>query len=413
MKKHLFLSTLALSSLTFATQEFKVWHHATGNKSEIQYIEDAVKRYNSSQNKYKVSQIDYIPEGSYMQTVKAAGLSGKLACVFKVDQPQIPSLAWSKQVEPLDVRLKPGILNKLNDGAKGIYKNHVYSAGQFDVSLAFFAKKSILKKYDIRQATLERPYTKKEFTQILKKLKDSSDFKYPFDMTMGWGGEWAAYAYAPLLQSAGGDLINRSNFQEAEGVLNGRAGLVWAQWFANLFKKGYVNKRSENVRGLTLGDVAIQYIGSWEAPNYIKDIGEDDLAIMPPVDLGTGPKVGNGSWHFAMSSSCQNKTAAADFLNFLLSDKEIAAISNATGLLPTSNTAAKMVDFMKKPMYKKFFKYAQSISVRRPETPAYPTISSVFTKLVFNLRDGIDPQEALDTAVDAIEQDITDNKGYK
>ena len=40
-------------------------------------------------------------------------------------------------------------------------------------------------------------------------------------MATGWTGEWWPYGYSPFLQSFGGDLINRSDYKSAEGVLHG------------------------------------------------------------------------------------------------------------------------------------------------------------------------------------------------
>ena len=48
----------------------------------------------------------------------------------------------------------------------------------------------------------------------------------------------------------------------------------------------------------------------------------------------------------------------------------------------------------------------------RPETPAYPVISSAFDKAAQDIIDGLDPQDALDGAVDTIELNIEDNNGY-
>ena len=48
----------------------------------------------------------------------------------------------------------------------------------------------------------------------------------------------------------------------------------------------------------------------------------------------------------------------------------------------------------------------------RPETPAYPVITSSFEKAVNDILDGGDVQDSLDKAVEAIERNIEDNNGY-
>jgi multiple sugar transport system substrate-binding protein len=55
---------------------------------------------------------------------------------------------------------------------------------------------------------------------------------------------------------------------------------------------------------------------------------------------------------------------------------------------------------------------AEAFALVRPETPGYLTISSQFEQAGLKIRDGGDVQNALDDAVDAIEQDIQDNSNY-
>ena len=51
-------------------------------------------------------------------------------------------------------------------------------------------------------------------------------------------------------------------------------------------------------------------------------------------------------------------------------------------------------------------------SVPRPQTPAYPVITSAFQQAFIDIRNGGDVQNALDKAAAEIDQDIRDNKGY-
>ena len=62
---------------------------------------------------------------------------------------------------------------------------------------------------------------------------------------MAWTGEWYPYAFSPFLQSFGGDLIDRSTFQTAEGTLNGEAAVAWGEWWQKLFTEGYAPGTSQ------------------------------------------------------------------------------------------------------------------------------------------------------------------------
>ena len=48
----------------------------------------------------------------------------------------------------------------------------------------------------------------------------------------------------------------------------------------------------------------------------------------------------------------------------------------------------------------------------RPRTPAYPIISSAFAEAFHDVRHGAVVQNALDKAVEVIDQDLRDNQGY-
>jgi multiple sugar transport system substrate-binding protein len=97
----------------------------------------------------------------------------------------------------------------------------------------------------------------------------------------------------------------------------------------------------------------------------------------------------------------------------MISTKEIAAFSVETGLMPTSEAAADVT-----PMYRvggygrDYFEFARRFAVLRPETPAYPLISSSFERAMKEVREGGDAAEALDRAVEAIQQDLKRNRDY-
>ena len=52
------------------------------------------------------------------------------------------------------------------------------------------------------------------------------------------------------------------------------------------------------------------------------------------------------------------------------------------------------------------------VAVTRPETPAYPTITTAFAEAVQNIVNGADVKTELDKVVQKIDQDIEDNRGY-
>ena len=391
-----------------------LWTHSAGNPLEIDALKKEVAAFNASQSQYQVV-IQSFPQASYNTSVSAAALAHKLPCLMDLDNPTVANFAWSKYVQPLpitdaDVQAM-GIINS----AIGRYQGKIYSLGQFDVALTMFARKSILEKYNIRIPTLDQPWTLSEFNGILAKLKSTGAFQYPFDLNPQYTGEWWPYAYSPMLQSFGGDLINRSSLTTANGVLNSPAAVQWGQWFQGLFKNGYANAKPSSDQGFLQGKIPLWYTGSWAADSVVQKYGKDAL-FLPPVNFGTGTKIGGGSWEWGTSASCTQQQAQGGwlFIKSLMQPANIALLDNATGLIPTTPAAAALVPrYATGGAYRILFDMLQRFTVMRPATPAYLTISSQFEQAGLAISQGTDVQTALNNAVNAIDTNIQDHNNYQ
>ena len=392
-----------------APEELHVWRHETGD-SEMVASAHAVERFNGKQNRWRVV-VETLPQGSYQQAVTAAAMTRKLPCVLDLDQPSVPNFAWAGHIQPLEGRLRPAGADALIAGGRSTLKGKLYAVGQFDVALALFARKSVLQKYGVRVATLEQPYTATEFRDILRRLKKQG-VRYPLDLNGQRNGEWVPYAFSPWLQSAGADLIDRKTFKVADGVLNSDKALAVLDYYRSLFEERLASRRPVDEQAFLSGRAVFNYNGSWADNEYRRKF-KDDLVALPPPAFGDKPRIGAGSWQWAVSSSCPHPDGARQFLEHLISTDEIAAFSAETGLMPTSEAAADAT-----PMYRVggagrgYFEFARQFAVLRPETPAYPIISSSFERAMKEVREGGDAADALDRAVEAIQQDLKRNRDY-
>jgi multiple sugar transport system substrate-binding protein len=390
--------------------ELTLWTHNAGNKAELAAIEKIVDDYNASQDKNTVK-VQAFPQDSYNDSVVAAASAGKLPCIVDIDGPNVPNWAWAKYLAPLDLSVD---LDKNLPSTLGKWNDKTYSVGYYDVALATFARKSVLDAAGIRVATAEEPWTRDELDSALAALKAEGTWDYPLDLGTAGTGEWLPYAYSPFLQSFGGDLVNRDDYQSADGVLNGPEAVEWATWFQGLIEDGYAAKKSgkDSTIDFQNNKSAILYTGSWAATSTREALG-DDLVVMPSFDLGTGPKIGGGSWQWGVTTGCANPEAAMDYLSFSLKPEYIAAVASATGTIPATAEAAALV-----PGYEEggelaqFRDYSEQFAVLRPETPAYPFIATEFGKAVQDIINGGDPQSTLDTAVKNIDTNIKSNGGY-
>ncbi|MFF8973975.1 ABC transporter substrate-binding protein [Streptomyces sp. NPDC014995] len=390
-----------------------LWTHNAGNSAELDVVKKIIKDFNGSQSTYEVK-LQTFPQSDYNNSVVAAASARKLPCLLDVDGPNVANWAWGGYLAPIDVSGSEVPLSDQLASTVGRYKDKVYAFGFYDVSLAFFARKSVLNEYGIRIPAIDKPWTKDEFDAALAKLKKSGKFEYPLEMGTGGSGEWWSYAYSPQLQSFGGDLIDRDGYRTASGTLDGKDSVEWATWFRSLVSKGYMAKKSgaDPNKDFLAGKSAIQWDGSWNAAKNAGKLG-DDLAIIPPVDFGNGPRIGGASWQWAMSSSCSNKDGAQAWLKFSRQTKYFVDYARATGTLPATEAAAKQVDgYQPGGRFDDLVEFARKFAVVRPVTPAYPYISTEFEKAAQDILAGADPENALGQAAKDIDNNLKTNNHY-
>jgi multiple sugar transport system substrate-binding protein len=391
--------------------ELTLWTHNAGNPEELGVIKEIVKDYNASQDKYTVK-LQAFPQESYNDAVVAAATAKKLPCILDTDAPTVPNWAYAGYLSPLD--LPEDLVSKQLKSTLGEYKGDLYSVGLYDAALGLFAHKSALEAAGVRIPTVDDPWTAEEFADALTKIKAEGTYDYAFDLGTGDSGtEWWTYGYSPFLQSFGGDLIDRDDYKSADGVLNGDAALKWATWFQGLVKNGYTPAKSSSdaFADFVNGKSAMVWSGIWNAGNLSK-LGDDGI-VMPPPDFGNGPKIGGGSWQWAVSSTCSQKDAAMDYLKFSLDKKYLAEMAEKLNNVPATEEAAAMVDGWEPGGAKRFFldesvKYAEI----RPPTPGYPFLTTTFAKAAQDIIAGGDPKQILDQAVADIDADLKANDYY-
>jgi multiple sugar transport system substrate-binding protein len=389
-----------------------MWTHNAGNPAELGAIQSIVKGFNASQKTYKVK-VQAFPQDSYNQSVTAAASSKKLPCILDIDGPNVPNWAWAGYLAPLTGL--DGVLSKYLPSTVGKYNGKTYSYGFYDVALTMVSRKSVLDAAGIRIPTVDQPWTKAEFEAALQKLKATGKFDYPADFATSFTGEWWPYAYSPFLQSAGGDLINRSDYKSADGTLNGPQAIEWATWFRSLITKKYIPLKSgaDPAKDFMNGKTAILYNGTWTATDTRKKFGKDVL-FLPSVDLGKGPKIGGASWQWGVSKTCSNMPGALAYMKFASADKYVAKVAADTRNIPTTEAAAATV-----PGYgtggenNVFREYSLKFALVRPVTPGYPFIATTFTKAAQDILNGADPKSTLDQAVKDIDANQKSNNYFK
>lgn len=418
MKKlMLFSSAIAIAATmgggAFAQTELSMWYHGAGNDAERATLMGIVDDFNAAQSDWTIA-LEQFPQEAYNESVVAAAISGNLPDIIDVDGPVMPNWAWAGYLAPLQI--SEDAVEGFLPGAIGRWDGQLYSIGLWDAGKAIFARKSVLEANDIRVPTLDNPWSGEEFDTILDTLQATGEFEYAIDMGMAWTGEWYPYAFSPFLQSFGGDIIDRSTYKTAEGALNGEEAMAFGEWWKSLFDRkltpGTSQDGADRDTGFLEGKYAMQWIGNWAALPPLEKFG-DDLLFLPAPDFGHGSKIGAGSWQFGVSASSEHPDGASAFIEFAIQDKYLAAFTKALGLIPATKGAAAMTEnYAPGGPLEGFFALSNAQGSLRPITPGYVVMALEFEKAMADIANGADVADALDAAVDAINDDIENNNGY-
>lgn len=114
---------------------------------------------------------------------------------------------------------------------------------------------------------------------------------------------------------------------------------------------------------------------------------------------------GTGSWHIGIAKSSQHKAEAAKFIKFLTASEKGSQIwFDSQGQVPATLALQSAIE--QDALYKSFPKdayllaiyEANNSAVNRPSTPGYLQVEDLFFSTFEDIRNGVNPKEALDGA---------------
>jgi multiple sugar transport system substrate-binding protein len=398
-----------------APRHISLWVHS-GPGPEREVYPASIRAFRATNPDLAVD-LKVLPEGSYGGQVRAAAFAHKLPDVLEFDGPNVSAYAWSQRIIPLDrfpaIRaLRADLLPTLL--RQGTYRGRLYSVGQYDSGLAIWGNRRLLARAGVTVPTrLEDAWDLPALEAALRRLK-ASGVPHPLDMKFNYGmGEWFTYGFTPIVQSLGGDLVDRNGYRTAQGWINGPAAVRALTLVQAWVRAGYVNAAARDDGDFIQGRAALSWVGHWAYGTYRKALG-DDLVLIPMPRFGTRAVTGAGSWSLGISADSQHPEAAARLVAFLMGPREIARVTAANGAVPGTRTALRASSWYRPggPLAIFAEQLEAGLGRVRPETPAYPVISSAFAEAVNNIVAGADVRTELDRAARKIDEDLDDNQGY-
>ncbi|WP_128374474.1 ABC transporter substrate-binding protein [Streptomyces cavernae] len=397
-----------------------VWAHQ-GQKSEDAALQKAVQSFNSSQDKIKV-ELKLIPGNDYTKTITATDAS-KLPDVMEFDGPTMANFVYNKKLAPIDTYVSAKTMDNAAAASKaqGEIDGKHYGLGMYDSGLGIYGNKKLLDAAGVKYPKgLSDDWTAEQFTAALGalKAKDPDGKVLDIQEANGLSNEWGTYGFSPIVWSAGGALLKDG---KAEGALDSPAVVSALKTFQSW--KPSVDPNTDG-NAFAKGRVALSWVGHWMYPAYSEALGED-LVVLPLPDFGNGPKSGQGSWAWGIGANTKNAKAAGAFLDTLLNDANVTAMTTANGAPPATKSALAQstlyreggplrlyADQLAKPCGDSDITES-CVAVTRPVTAGYPTVTAKFSEALNSVYGGADPKEALAKAARAIDQDFSDNAGYQ
>lgn len=401
------------------TGDIDIWA-LQGQDSENAALQAAVDGFNSSQSNITAN-LRLIASDTYTTTITSTP-KDQLPDVMQIDGPTLASYVYNGKVSPISEFVSQATIDNATAGsiAEGTVNDELYALAQFDSAMGLYGNKSMLDAAGVDYPTsIDTAWSIDEFNTALGTLAGSSASGKALDVNeAGLAGEWGTYAFAPFVWSAGGNLLEDNT---AAGALDSQESIdaltdvtSWKPYVdSNADAKAFPDKR-----------VALGIGGHWNYPAYSEALG-DDLLVMPLPDFGTGAKAGAGSLTWGIGAGSEDGAAAGAFLDYLLNDENVEAMTQANGAPPATKTA-----FAADPLYAEGGALAlfgqqlanacpadaiteTCVAVYRPTTAGYPPLTSQFSSALSTIWGGADPAKTLQDAATSIDQNFADNDGYQ
>jgi len=414
------VALLGFDASALAAQKIRVMFQ--GPAPTVQGYQAAARKFMAANPDIEVEMM-YVPHDSYSQKFGSMVMAKDLPDIMEFDAPFLANYAWSGYLRPLEGLLDKALLDDMTPSnvAQGTYPidGKLYGIGLTDSSVVLYGNRKYLEAVGARIPTkVEDAWTQAEFMDVMEKLSKLPNVKWPIDLFRGYGAksEWVPYAFSPILQSAGCDLIDRKTWKAA-GTLDSDACVKAAGFLQTIVDKGWVVPASSGTNQFYIGDkaTALAWGGFWYFGDIVNanTLKPDEVVVMPLPKFGDKGVSPNGTWIWGVMASSKAPEAAGKFLTFLLNNDDNRTAQRAQSNFPgLKSFAAESPLYVEGGPMHIAVEQAGKTATTRPPHPAYPTITAAFQTAMDKIFNKTPPKKALAEAAKKIDQDIEDNKGY-
>ncbi|NNN03095.1 MAG: hypothetical protein HKL87_03760 [Acidimicrobiaceae bacterium] len=419
----------ASSSVTTIT----VWGSGGDQTTEMAGIKYAVAQYNRMyQGKYKAN-LEFVPN---ITTVQETATPADEGTVMEGDGPTLSYLAYSGKIAPIN-----GYVSSMNVSQQSkyilgqdTYKGKLYAMATINGTLTLYGNKALLNKVGITAcgnnpttascypSSWAKAWTATQFGQVLKKLAANASIKkldngYVWAANIAYGGEYGAYGFLPVLNSAGSPVVSNNSANVLKTAKVYTALQQFASWMPLNDQTAGSATSGGDGGAFTAGNEPLLWGGHWQLPSFmsggVTSNGKNpgNVVGIPLPNFGYGAKDGAGSnvWEVGSNATTAQKKAAGAFLNLVSSPtfQDLYTYGNGTkvggvavygdGAIPADPAAVAKDPTVAKGGVLYYAAQAENtacpagkvlatcFAVPRPVTPAYPGIQQAVSTMFSSL----------------------------
>ena len=336
----LFTSAASAAAVTQIT----VWGSGGDQTQEETGIQYAVTQFNNLYKGKYHANLTFVPNITTVQETAAAKNEGT---VMEGDGPTLSYLAYSGKIAPLNGYVSPAAVKAQSTYIQGqdTYNGKLYAMATINGTLNMYGNKHLLALAGITACgngpttascyptDWSKAWTAAQFTQVLNTLHSNStiaglDNGDVWGANISYGGEYQAYGFLPILNSAGSTVVanNSANVLKTQSVYNALAA------FASWIPYNDTNAGSATTGGqggaFAAGNEPLLWGGHWQLPSFQSGAvtsqangGQANVVGIPLPNFGYGAKDGAGSnvWEVGAGATAAQKVAAGKFLEIVSS----------------------------------------------------------------------------------------------
>ena len=323
----------------------------------------------------------------YEQQLIAMQMDDNLPDIITFDAPNCASYA--------DAELLYDITDQLTTDEKSdflslnTYQNRVYGLPIQESSAGFYYNKQIFAQagVDVSNITVENPWTFDQFKNVCASIAPHCEV--PVDMRLdATRDETATYLLYSFIHAAGGTFVSEDG-RTASGYFNSDASKNGFQFLKDLVDSGYTSYAIGATDFFT-GRVGMYLSSGWTIPDldnkYPEQFPNRDSWGLLPYPKSVKRASATGSWSYAITNNGKDdKSGAIELLKWMASADSSTAVTNVTGMIPCRRSC--------NPQYgdgspeKVLLDQLSQTGIERPVTVGYPQFTTVFSNVIYKLRD--------------------------